>query len=220
MINLIFKAEDFRGLSFAIQNTDPTLKLFDQIPDLIQIKEFEAAKSNPNCDKFIRYIILMYDKNSPLAKKFTDLQKRKENAATMAGFDLIKDNIAPAPTVDDDGEIHEIPSLLQTLFDFLDSATSDMVIGFLRYQNDLLFSMLVSNEQTFYEYQKALLSEVMMIRNDKDKITALAVKSKIMDDSDIIALRIEKYYKQLYVDDKAIAYVKKRASSPESNASN
>lgn len=199
MINLIFKSEDFRGLSFAIDKADPTKSLIDQIPDLKQVPEFCVFIEN--LDKIIKYIILMYDKNSPLVRKFTDLATRKMNAATMAGFDL---------KVDDD--------VLQSIYDFIDPRISEMVIGFLRFQNNLLFSMLVSNEQTFFEYQQSLLSAVMMLRNDKDKLTALAVKSKLMDDSDVIAERIEKYYKQIYMDDKAIDFVKKKSSSPESVA--
>jgi len=198
MTNLIFKAEDFAGLPFPIHKADPNKSLFKQIPELRQIREFTDC-ANPDVDKIVKYIILMYAKNSPLVKKFTDLGIRKSTAADMAGFE------ADA-------------AILPTLYEFIDIEISNMVIGFLRFQNDLVFAMLASNEQTFYEYQQTLMSQMLMIRNDKDKITALAVKSKLMDDSDIIAARIDKYYKQLYIDDKAIDYVKKRSSSPESIA--
>lgn len=223
MTNLIFKDEDFRGLPFPIHKADPSKSLLAQIPDLLNIPEFAAAISNPRADQIIKYIILMYSKHSPLAKKFTDLSIRKTQAAIMAGFDMEADNrsseeIIEAETDDDEDTVLSIPSLLTQLFDFLDQQMSEMVVGFLRHQNDLLYSMLESNRQTFYEYQQTLLSPVLMIRNDKDRITALAVKSKLMEDSDTIALRIEKYEQQLYVDPKVIAHLKKRKSSPESIA--
>lgn len=223
MTNLIFKDEDFRGLPFPIHKADPSQSILTQIPDLLNVPQFAAAVSNTHVDQIIKYIILMYSKQSPLAKKFTDLTIRKTQAAIMAGFDMVEDLKGSIDFIAGEGEDDEdielvIPSLLTKLYDFLDEQMSEMIVGFLRFQNDLRYSMLESNRQTFYEYQQTLLSPVLMIRNDKDRITALAVKSKLMEDSDAIALRIEKYEQEVYVDPKAIDHVRKRRSSPESIA--
>ncbi len=221
MTNLIFKNEDFRGLPFHIHKVDSSKSLLKQIPDLAQIAEFVTVE-HPDKDKIIRYIILMYSKESPLVKKFTDLVARKKNAAEMAGFDLVKDDtpIPLEPLLDEEEEDDrpEPTSLLYKLYNFADPEIGSMVIGFLRFQNDLAFSMLASNEQTFFEYQQAILSSIEFFKDDKDKMTALNLKTKLMDESDAIAVRIDKYRKQIYIEDKAIDFVKKRSSSPESIA--
>jgi hypothetical protein len=219
----IFKNEDFRGLQFPIHKVDQSKDLLKELPDLKYIQEFVTA-DRPDRDKLIRYIVLMYSKDTPLSKKFTDLAIRKKEAATLSGFDMVKDSIpVPLKPLDDPDEEDDRPepvSLLQSIYNLSDETIGQMVIGFLRHQDDLTFTMLASNEQTFYEYQQALMSEITDFRNDMDKMKALDVKTKLMDESDKIAARIQKYRKDLYVEDKIIDLARKRNSSPESVAVN
>lgn len=168
------------------------------VPDMKVIDSWWACNRNDK-DQLIRYIIYMYDKSSPLVRRYNNLDRRKQEAAQLAGY-----------SQDD-------PSL-KAYKDFQDQEFSDMVVDFLIYQNNYTWTMLVSNEQTFYEFQKTLLQESSMIRNDKDKINAIASKSKLMEESDKIVERINSYYKQVFVEDKLIETAKRVASSPEEMA--
>ena len=131
----------------------------------------------------------MYDQNTPMKEQFPDLKVRKEQCAVLSGYDLVKDN-----------------EVLHDMFFFLSEKLIVMVDEFLRKQNNRIWSMIVSNEQTFFEYQTKLLSPVEGDR-DKDILQALQIKSKIMDDLNTINDRLDSYYMKLYGEDQELLKV-------------
>ena len=138
-------------------------------------------------DKQLRYVILMYDINSPLRHHYPDLVKRKQFAADMAGYDLNKDDVT-------------------TLFEFKIKNDQDeyvpnedmlkMIMKYLKYQNNWVWSMIVSNEQAFYEYNMRVMMPVDGAR-DKDILQAINIKTQIMTSQDEIYQRLQKYYRDL-----------------------
>ena len=133
-------------------------------------------------DKMVRYVILMYDVSSPLRQHYPELGKRKEFAASIAGYDLMKDNVV-------------------SLFDFkIDEEPNeellDMIIKYLKYQNNWVWSMIVSNEQAFYEYNRRVMMPVEG-NKDKDILQAINIKTQIMSSQDEIYQRLQKYYRDL-----------------------
>ena len=147
-------------------------------------KSFELAD-----DQMIAYVLYMYDQNTPLKEQFPDLKIRKEQAAILSGYSLTKDD-----------------KYLHDLFFFVSEKLVQMVDEFLRKQNNRIWSMIVSNEQTFFEYQTKLLSPVEGDR-DKDILQALQIKSKIMDDLNTINDRLDSYYMKLYGEDQELLKV-------------
>lgn len=133
-------------------------------------------------DKMLRYVILMYDVNSPLRQHYPELGKRKEFAASMAGYDLMKDDVT-------------------TLFDFKINDEPyeellDMIIRYLKYQNNWVWAMIVSNEQAFFEYNRRVMMPVEGSK-DKDILQAINIKTQIMTSQDEIYQRLQKYYRDL-----------------------
>ena len=138
-------------------------------------------------DKQLRYVILMYDINSPLRNHYPDLFKRKEFAADIAGYDLMKDDVT-------------------TLFDFKIKNDEDeyvpnedmlqLIMKYLKYQNNWVWSMIISNEQAFYEYNMRVMMPVDGAR-DKDILQAINIKTQIMTSQDEIYQRLQKYYRDL-----------------------
>lgn len=138
-------------------------------------------------DKQLRYVILMYDINSPLRHHYPDLVKRKKFAADMAGYDLNKDDVT-------------------TLFEFKIKNDQDeyvpnedmlkLIMKYLKYQNNWVWSMIVSNEQAFYEYNMRVMMPVDGAR-DKDILQAINIKTQIMTSQDEIYQRLQKYYRDL-----------------------
>lgn len=145
---------------------------------------FQAAE-----DQMIAYVLYMYDQNTPMKEQFPDLKIRKEQSAILSGYDLVKDN-----------------EILHDIFFFRSTKVIEMVDEFLRKQNNRIWSMIVSNEQTFFEYQTKLLSPVEGER-DKDILQALQIKSKIMDDLNTINDRLDSYYMKLYGEDQELLKV-------------
>lgn len=158
-------------------------------------------------DKQIRYILLMYDQNSPLRNHYPDLSKRKEFAAAIAGYDLMKDDVTTLfefKIKTEDGEYVPDESLIKT------------IIKFLKYQNNWVWSMIVSNEQAFYEYNMRVMMPVDGTR-DKDILQAINIKTQIMTSQDEIYQRLQKYYKDLSGGDVQLedAIVKRKRVRPE-----
>lgn len=61
--------------------------------------------------------------------------------------------------------------------------------------------MLVSNEEVLWQYQQELLSPITDFRQDKEKLQALDIKSKLMNECDSMIKRIEGYEDKIYGDD-------------------
>lgn len=158
-------------------------------------------------DKQIRYVLLMYDLNSPLRNHYPDLHKRKEFAASIAGYDLMKDDVT-------------------TLFEFKIKNEQDeyepnevllgVIMKYLKYQNNWVWSMIVSNEQAFYEYNMRVMMPVEG-NKDKDILQAINIKTQIMTSQDEIYQRLQKYYKDLSGGDTQLedAIVKRKRVRPE-----
>lgn len=178
----IFNKEDFDKMIFnPFKVKRPLKKVF---PKMKMFKSFEPAD-----DQMIAYVLYMYDQNTPLKEQFPDLKIRKEQAANLSGYSLSEDD-----------------KFLHDLFFFVSERLVQMVDEFLRKQNNRIWSMIVSNEQTFFEYQTKLLSPVEGDR-DKDILQALQIKSKIMDDLNTINDRLDSYYMKLYGEDQELLKV-------------
>ena len=175
----IFNTEDFKKMIFNPFKVKGSLK--KKFPKIKMFSSFQTAE-----DQMIAYVLYMYDQNTPMKEQFPDLKIRKEQSAVLSGYDLVKDN-----------------EILHDMFFFKSTKVIEMVDEFLRKQNNRIWSMIVSNEQTFFEYQKKLLSPVEGER-DKDILQALQIKSKIMDDLNTINDRLDSYYMKLYGEDQEL----------------
>jgi hypothetical protein len=128
----------------------------------------------------IRYVVLLYDQRSPLRLKIPDIVERKEEAAMMAG---VKDG-------------------KEELFDLSHDNVLKYINVYLRYQSSKLWAILAANEEVLWQYQVELLSPITGFKNDKDKLQALEIKSKLMAECDAIIKRIEAYEDKLFGDNK------------------
>lgn len=160
---------------------DPTVKksLTTEYPKLKELfGDFD--------DKTMRYVLLMYDYNSPLRTHYTDLAKRKQFAADLAGFDLAKDDLA---------RLFEFRLIVEEEI-VPNEELLDLIIGYLKYQNNWVWSMIVSNSEAFYEYNRRVMMPVEGSR-DKDILQAINIKTQIMQSQDEIYQRLQKYYREL-----------------------
>lgn len=162
-------------------------------------------------DKMLRYVILMYDVHSPLKNHYPELHKRKEHAAALAGYDLMKDDVTHLfdfrVKIDDDYEPHE--ELLK------------ITMKYLKYQNNMVWQMIVSNEQAFSEYSRRVMMPVDG-NKDKDILQAVEIKTKIMQSMDDIYQRLQRYTKELSGGDDNLEEMitKRKRLRPEEIAAN
>lgn len=214
MVNSHFEADDFRSLRYNLFSVHKNVLESKEGRGLNKINSF-ATCTRPDKDNIIRYIVFLYSKESPFISAFKDVGSRMRECAKEAGYDIVKDEATVKKLFEfkvdqvegEDGE-DENPHDVEFV---------NMVIDYLKHQNDLTWAMIVSNEQTFYEYQEALVQSVNLFKNDRDKLSAIQVKTKLMEDSDAIAERLDKYYKKIFSDDTIIKRVK-QAYTPENIA--
>jgi len=129
----------------------------------------------------LKYVALLYDVKSPLRLKIPDISLRKQECAEIAGlkdgedsgiFDLSHDNILP------------------------------YINSYLRYQSSKVWAILAANEEVLWQYQQELLNPIRDFKNDRDKLQALEIKSKLMAECDAIIKRIESYEDKIFGDNK------------------
>ena len=187
---------DYKKMEF-----NPTVKkpLFSSYPKLVQI----LGKAD---DKLTRYVLLMYDMNSPLREYYPEISKRKQFAASIAGFDLDTEDVTGLfdfkVKVDDE----EVPY----------EELLNLIVKYLKYQNNYVWSMIVSNEQAFYEFNKRVMLPVDGNR-DKDILQAITIKTQIMTAQDEIVQRLQRYLRQLTGEDDQLeeAMTKRKRIRPE-----
>lgn len=137
----------------------------------------------------IEYVALLYDMKSPMRLKIPDIVERKEECAEMAG--LKGDN--------------------SHIFDLSDDKLLGYINVYLKHQSSKIWAILAANEEVLWQYQQELLTPITNFKNDKDKLQALEIKSKLMGECDAIIKRVEAYEEKLFGDnqlkkDKIINY--------------
>lgn len=128
----------------------------------------------------IKYVALLYDMKSPMRLKIPDIVERKEECAEMA--ELKGDNTH--------------------IFDLSDDKVLGYINVYLKHQSSKIWAILAANEEVLWQYQQELLTPIVNFKNDKDKLQALEIKSKLMGECDAIIKRIEAYEDKLFGDNK------------------
>jgi hypothetical protein len=177
---MLYNKEDFRKCQF-----NPFEKnLFKAYPRLLElVADFEEDALPAEKESILRYVIALYDPASPIVKDYPDLQDRKMAAAGVAELDI----------ADDDK--------IRVLFECSSDPVAQIILGFLKnFVQNRLWSMIISNEQAFWEYNLRMLTAISADR-DKDLMSAVAIKTKLSDDLEAINNRLERFLSNFYGDD-------------------
>lgn len=59
---------------------------------------------------------------------------------------------------------------------------------------------MTANEEVLWQYQQELLTPIRDFKNDKDKLQALEIKTKLMQECDAIIKRIDAYEEKIFGD--------------------
>jgi hypothetical protein len=168
----LFSDKDFEELRL-----DVFAKDFSKNPLVKQIFGEQVSSSDLT---IIKYIVLLYDVKSPLRLKIPDIINRKEECAEMVG----------------------LKSGREELFDLSHPKVLGYINMYLRYQSSKVWSVLAANEEVLWQYQQELLTPIQNFKSDKDKLQALEIKTKLMQECDAIIKRIDAYEEKLFGDNK------------------
>lgn len=194
----IFNKENFNRLYIDIYEKKNIIKSnLGKVTDAFGLVDDDRN----DIESLIKYIIYMYDKNSPMREMYQELEERKLECAMLSGYKELKDK-----------------KILKELFNLTDKRACFLISSFLKFQNHKTWAMLVSNEEVLWQYQQELLSPITDFRQDKEKLQALDIKSKLMNECDSMIKRIEGYEDKIYGDDDKLRNAIKNITSPENIA--
>lgn len=166
-----FTEKDFSSCRFAPTHKD----LLRTYPPLKEISDDE---------RLLKYIICLYQSNSPLHKEYPDLNIKKQAAAIIAGYDLFN-------------------PILIDLFGCGEEYAPRISTFLRQYGDSRLWSIIVANTELFYEFQLRLISPIKEDR-DKDLVSAVSMKSKMSEELEKIHARIESAERKFYGGDEKL----------------
>lgn len=143
-----YSKTDFAQMLFDVTDVGDKKNVIDVFPGLKTYPEFnvkvlddEEKVIDKNC--LLKYIFLVYDKESPVVKQHENLIKRKLEAAQMAGFEPDEEGYFK-PGVD-------------AAMKGLNDKVNAMIIRFCRLHSGAVYSALVTvNEAYYYKLQLTL----------------------------------------------------------------
>jgi len=168
---MFFKPEDFESMLFNVVEVDRKKSIFFFFEELKIFNQYEKEveiETNLDFDKVMRYIILLYERNTPLTviDKFS---LRKAKAAEFAGFEIVKGK---------DGEPSfnkQVLKLLSTPCEFV--TVNRIIVLFLRFHRSHKFSTHRLYNEMYYgaaekimngEYTKTNKELLDMLTNDME----------------------------------------------------
>jgi hypothetical protein len=178
--------------TFKIECEHADIRLCD--PTMEKIQAWKEFPQNKNFTELSRYIQFMYQKNSPLVPKFRDVKKRREVAIEESGLK---------------GKIAECVLLMTDVSDsdkdpYKFSMVVDMILGFLMFQNDKLWTRICIHESLFLEYSKILMTGIKTVNSDKDLVAATNAKKVTRSEFNDVGIELEALYEKFFNGDKEI----------------
>lgn len=144
--------ERFSSLRYKVHQSSNLEKDF---PDLFRHAEFKKLIKRREGPKLIKYLAYMYDKNSELVQEFqSDLQSRKDAAATEAGFERRMDKWGQD---------------LQRAMDIQDADVYNAILCFLKIQKHVVWTEIVITESELEDFQKLRLKPISTSKSKKEK---------------------------------------------------
>lgn len=167
-------------------------------------EQFRILKTTPEFSEFesehgisrnlvIRYVNYLYSVRTPLIKQFReDLAVRKMEALKLASEDCKAEYKK------------DLAVIKEGLFELRDPAVLKMVMRFLILQKNVLWTSIVTTEQTFFELNEMVLDPITKefgSKKEETRIVAGTKKVDLLDRCDKIKNRLSGYYVEFFGDD-------------------
>ena len=205
----------FESLTYPIHkfkdSEDLVVKLGFQ--SVLEFSEYPEQYRN----NVIRYVVLLFDKGTPLIREYTDLSERKEAALTLAKFERTKKG--------------NWPEHVLQIRDMYDDQANRMILKFMDMQHHMKLDMILTFEEMFNEYKALLLRPVLNQEASKSNnlsptqvkaiYTAADFKKKLREECMSIRTDLDVLYKEVYGDNEDLLKKSKtmRMTNPEQIAS-
>lgn len=177
-----FSKNDFARLQYNVYDLPEDKEVLEHWKELKRFPEFTTKNlTGINRDKVMRYIILVYDKRSPLLSQ-KNLSLRKKTAAELAGFEK--------------NEAGLFQDSVMAMINLENKHIARMIIRYARIQSDTKYALLVAGMEALYEN----LIKISATGKDEDVIDS-AEKSKLFEQSEKMGEKLERMADELFNND-------------------
>lgn len=161
---------EYKALRFNVHELGPTHSVLNKFERLNIIPEFHYKHPKVKTNELLKYIIYVYDKNSPFRVRIKEIDKRKVYAALEAG--LIKD-------------IQDIPKHVTEILNNKIVQINQMIVEYVRQFHEHKFAYLIGLEHLYYSQMKVIMDG----GGDSVKTKEFQTTEKLLDQvvSDILA---------------------------------
>jgi len=189
---VIIDDKEFESLEFNILASRSVDKIKEKHPKLFQWPEMSRKLgSKVSKVKVLKYIMVCYDKNSPVVKMENNILKRKRVAAEVAGFEF-------------DSKTMKFIKPYRDIMEGKDSLVNQMIIKFVIHQHDLLYSQYVSLCESYYQLYYFAITNSMEFGDDVDVVKVIDSKTKVNKQLKELANEIDAMYEEIFLSDKGI----------------
>ena len=202
----------FDKLLVPVHKMDKDKDIIENSPVLMEHKVFRDFKSK-FANQVVKFIVYLYDANSPLIRDYRDLAERKDAALTMAGF-----------TRQASGKWDATVLQLRNLENEI---VLQLVLCYMDMQHHMKMDMIHVFEQMFLEYREHLLRPVSVpnskdAKSQKDMLAAVDQKKKLREECMAIKKDLDILYEEVYGDNEDLltneVQMHLRKSTPETVA--
>lgn len=183
----IFANNEFDKMMFnvyRVPHNRSVLKSFATLSKLPELRRRIYTGLDKN--KVLRYICFMYDKNSPLRKRFPNIMKRKIESARLAGFNLEEGGIF-AENIED-------------MLSGKNNSVNNMIVSIVRAHRNVKYSYLVSIEESFYFMMEEVVGGEMKnmgrLKDVQNEIEETVLEMMNEDDNPLIKEELFKYMEE------------------------
>lgn len=187
----------------------------EQLPTFWEYKDGDV-------NKVIRYIVYLYDKNSPMQVRYPDIKIRRNECTKLAGFTGTFENLEDLHSLErgsfkpvtgyhpKDGDGNEEPIYGDTEFPL-----AKMVTQYCISQKHHKWTIIMTLESLFAEYTQEILLPITRFKDQKQKLDATLVKSKLREELENIESKLDGLYTEVFGTRRAIEIARTRAITPE-----
>lgn len=182
-----YEISDFDQMQFPVHLLKG--KVQDAYPEFSKFPEFKLDVDEK--DKVLKYIVFMYDKNSPIRTYTEGLERRKAIAARLAGFES-KNSKFSEP--------------IRSVMLLLNWNANKMIVRYVRMQRSLEFSLITAGLENFFALLFQLSKPAMEV-GKKDILDVVEKRQKLFDQCRTQVESLRKLSETMFSDSRMVEIV-------------
>lgn len=189
---VLIDEQEFNALEFNIVNERTLAKMKERHPGLFVWPEMDKSlPATLSKVKVLKYIVMCYDKNSPIVKMENNILKRKRISAEIAEFEQ-------------DSRTNEFKKAYRDVMEGKNNKVNEMIIKFVIHQHDLLYSQYVSLCESYYQLYYFAITNSLELGDNVDVVKVIDSKTKVNRQLKELAKEIDSMYEEIFLKDKSI----------------